>query len=200
VPVTDDADRAFLDELADQVEAWLEEGQSGSPELPLAPTTSFRRLLTYQLLSGERFARADGAAGGGHPGFVVRKVERRGGATGIVLCRAATPEAAAELQARQQQEARDAVHDAAGFAAVFDMMRASGKPAGAFWVLGGGIVARFPVGGAGLAGEVGVRLGPWTQGQPEPRSAAKPSAPLTPPQNPKPPSTPTPPSGPQPGV
>ncbi|GBF97539.1 poly(A)-specific ribonuclease, partial [Raphidocelis subcapitata] len=131
VAVTDAADAAFLAELASQVEAWLAEGQSGSPELALAPATAFRRLLTYQLLGGERFCKpAEGGGGGdGHRGFIVRKVERRGGAPALMLSRAATAEAAAELAERLQREAREAVVDAAGFAAVFDMMRASGKPA-----------------------------------------------------------------------
>jgi hypothetical protein len=173
VAVTDEDDRAFLEELAALVGAWLAEGPGGEPRLLLPPANGFRRLLTYQLLDGPRFIAAEGA----HRGFVVVKVgggglgsgralgrlwgakrpvhrlvcaltratpsagtailasrppqlEQRSGPPCIALLRAATPEAAAELERKMFEEQVEAVRDAAGFAAVFDLMRASGKPAG----------------------------------------------------------------------
>lgn len=64
------------------------------------------------------------------------QVEQRGRAPFIMLSRAATAEDAAALEQQQFDEQLAAVHDAAGFAAVFDLMRHSGKPSGGYMVEG----------------------------------------------------------------
>ena len=127
----------------------------------LPAASAWRRLLTYQTLQRGDPARFNGgggangaaaaaaAAGSGdeqqqqgqqqqgqqqaHRGFHLRKVDgaRGGGPPAIVLTRVATPEAAAALEARLYEERVAAVRDAAGFSAVFELMRDSGKPAGA---------------------------------------------------------------------
>ncbi|KIZ04038.1 hypothetical protein MNEG_3922 [Monoraphidium neglectum] len=74
-------------------------------------------------LAGPRFT-ADG-----HRGFIIRKVEQRNRAPTLVLIRAADAAAAAALERQQSEQQVAAVHEAAGFAAVFDLMRKSGKPA-----------------------------------------------------------------------
>ncbi len=58
------------------------------------------------------------------------QVEQRGNPY-LVLIRAQTPEAAAALERQQFEEQVAAARDAAGFSAVFELMRKSGKPAGA---------------------------------------------------------------------
>jgi hypothetical protein len=60
-----------------------------------------------------------------------RQVEQRGRAPALVLIRAPTPEAAVALERQRRDELVAAVHEAAGFSAVFELMRRSGKPAGA---------------------------------------------------------------------
>jgi hypothetical protein len=59
------------------------------------------------------------------------QVEQRNRAPTLVLIRAADAAAAAALERQQSEQQVAAVHEAAGFAAVFDLMRKSGKPAGA---------------------------------------------------------------------
>jgi hypothetical protein len=95
-------------------------GPAQPDRLVLAPVNSFRRLLAFQQLRSMR-----GPGGEAHPGFWVTKLPDD--ARCLVLVRASAAQAAA-LEAADRASRVAAIRDAAGFAAVFDAMRASGKP------------------------------------------------------------------------
>ncbi|KAF8069569.1 psi1 [Scenedesmus sp. PABB004] len=94
-------------------------GAAPGAELALPPLNSFKRLLAYQELRKPQFGVE------GHPGFWVKKTED---SRCLVLVRCSAAEAEA-FEAGARAARVTAIHDAAGFAAVFDAMRRSGKPA-----------------------------------------------------------------------
>eukprot|EP00879_Flechtneria_rotunda_P010761 GHRR01011244.1.p1 GENE.GHRR01011244.1~~GHRR01011244.1.p1 ORF type:complete len:413 (+),score=126.85 GHRR01011244.1:1149-2387(+) len=107
-----------MDDSSDEADAAMGQ-QWQSDELVLPPMNSYQRLLAYQELQKPQFG-VDG-----HPGFWVKKSSN---VRCLVLVRA-TAQQADQLEAEARAARVAAIHDAAGFAAVFDLMRRSGKPA-----------------------------------------------------------------------
>ncbi|KAF6265217.1 hypothetical protein COO60DRAFT_1035218 [Scenedesmus sp. NREL 46B-D3] len=96
-----------------------QEQQQQQQELALPPLNSYKRLLAFQELRKPQFGVE------GHPGFWVKRLPD---SRFLVLVRASAQQAEQhEAEARAARIA--AIHEAAGFAAVFDLMRRSNKPA-----------------------------------------------------------------------
>ncbi|KAL4459112.1 hypothetical protein ABPG75_013977 [Micractinium tetrahymenae] len=112
-------DVAFVQATVEAVKGWL---QGEEATLELAPGNPFQRLLQYQELRRPQFGAAD------PPGFYVEKVENEDKLAVLRLTRASALEVAA-WEAEQRRKRIDAIHEAAGFAAVFEAMRDCGKPA-----------------------------------------------------------------------
>ncbi|WIA30112.1 hypothetical protein OEZ86_000207 [Tetradesmus obliquus] len=96
-----------------------EQQQQQWQELALPPLNSYKRLLAYQELRKPQFGVE------GHPGFWVKRLPD---SRFLVLVRA-TAQQAEQLEAEARAARIAGIHDAAGFAAVFDLMRRSNKPA-----------------------------------------------------------------------
>lgn len=112
-------DIAYVQAVVAAATEWL---QGGEPQLELPPGNAYQRLLQYQELRRPQF-------GVQHPpGFYVEKVDQAEGFPVLRLTRASSAEVAA-WEADQRQKRIDAIHEAAGFAAVLEAMRDSGKPA-----------------------------------------------------------------------
>ncbi|PRW61321.1 poly(A)-specific ribonuclease PARN isoform X3 [Chlorella sorokiniana] len=114
VLVSKPEDVAFVGQLVAEVEAWR---QAEDPSLELPAVNAYQRLLQYQEL--RRLGNA--------PGFYVERAANGDGRPALRLIRA-SPEQAAAWEAEQRQKRIEAIHDAAGFAAVMEAMRDSGKP------------------------------------------------------------------------
>ncbi|EFN53567.1 hypothetical protein CHLNCDRAFT_136728 [Chlorella variabilis] len=111
-------DVAFVKDTVASVAEWL---QGEDLELVLPAVNSYQRLLQYQELRRPQFGVAD------PPGFY-RVAAEEGNGFQLRLTRAAPGEAEA-WEAEQRQKRVEAIHTAAGFAAVMEAMRDSGKPA-----------------------------------------------------------------------
>lgn len=119
VPVSEE-DKMMVADLKLMVRKWLHEEESS--ELYLNPVNSFQRALQYQELRKDQFGASDA------PGFYTEKVIVNAGRAFIKLVRASSEEVR-KREERLLEQRRKAVHDAAGFAAVMDMIRDSRKPA-----------------------------------------------------------------------
>ncbi|KXZ50071.1 hypothetical protein GPECTOR_18g5 [Gonium pectorale] len=120
-------DIAYVEGLLGQVRAWLE---GSEPHLDLPPVNRYLRLLAYQALARpESFGGPSGGGNGWHPGFHVRKMSDERGWTYVRLVRVASAAEAAELAKADRLAARAALAASAGFAAVWEAIRASGRPA-----------------------------------------------------------------------
>ncbi|GAB4813292.1 hypothetical protein N2152v2_000338 [Parachlorella kessleri] len=117
--ITKQEDVEFVERLVATVTAWL---QGGEPVLQLEAGNSYQRAVQYQQLRRDQF----GAPA--PPGFLVSKVLTDDGRQVLQLVWA-TPEEAAAHDEQQRQQRIDAINEAAGFTAVFEAMRDSGKPA-----------------------------------------------------------------------
>ncbi|KAL3134934.1 hypothetical protein ABBQ32_007896 [Trebouxia sp. C0010 RCD-2024] len=113
-----DDDKAFVQSLKEQVQAW---GQTQDGTLLLDGVNSYRRAIQYQQLE-----KLQQSSNGAH-GFYVQRVPGLQGAQ-LQLVRA-TPQEAQQYKEEERQARLQAIHDAAGFAVVFEMMRDSNKPA-----------------------------------------------------------------------
>lgn len=111
-------DKVFVKSLQEQVANWT---KSQEQTLLLEPSNAYRRAIQYQQL--EKLQTADR----GNQGFYVQRVSGMLGAQ-LQLVRA-TPEEAKQHEEEERQARLQAIHDAAGFTAVFEMMRDSNKPA-----------------------------------------------------------------------
>eukprot|EP00878_Enallax_costatus_P043500 GHUV01051504.1.p1 GENE.GHUV01051504.1~~GHUV01051504.1.p1 ORF type:complete len:320 (+),score=110.06 GHUV01051504.1:1070-2029(+) len=116
---TDDERMGTSADEADPVAVAAAQQEQQHAELELPMMNSYQRLLAYQELSKAQFGVE------GHPGFWMKKLPD---SRYIVLVRA-TPQQAEQFEAEARAARIRAIHDAAGFAAVFDLMRRSGKPA-----------------------------------------------------------------------
>ncbi|KAI3424112.1 hypothetical protein D9Q98_009473 [Chlorella vulgaris] len=115
-------DVAFVADIVAAVTQWM---QGDAPDLLLPPVNSYQRLLQYQELRRPQFGAAEA------PGFYVERVPNTAeGGSGfqLRLTRASAAEVEA-WEAGQRQKRIDGIHTAAGFAAVMEAMRDSGKPA-----------------------------------------------------------------------
>lgn len=121
VEVTKPEDVTFLAELKDKVLEWMSD-----PERPvtldLPAVNSYQRLLSYQALAENDFGVED------HPGFFVKRVSNGTSWPSLRLIRVPDMATATRLQQEDKEERIRAVHDAAGFARVFELMRESKKP------------------------------------------------------------------------
>ena len=123
VPTTE-VDKMMVADLVKDVRAWLADSDAGETLL-LSPVNSYQRALQYQELRKDQFG-CDPAT---FPGFYPEKVEIEGTNRAMIKLTRATGEEIARREREMAEARRQAVHDAAGFAAVLDAMRESGKPA-----------------------------------------------------------------------
>ena len=139
VPTTE-VDKMLVADLINDVRKWLASGgeRDGNGEeeenadgniapdtLLLSPVNSYQRALQYQELRKDQFG-CDPAV---FPGFYPEKVEIEGSNRAMIKLTRATGEEIARRERDMAEAKRQAVLDAAGFAAVLDAMRESGKPA-----------------------------------------------------------------------
>ncbi|KAK9818287.1 hypothetical protein WJX72_010105 [[Myrmecia] bisecta] len=116
-------DVEFVARLVAKVKEWV---LGDEPELLLDAVNGYQRAIQYQQLETHQFDVAD------PPGFFIKRedVATDSGRSAVALRLVrATPQEYLDHTRDQRQRKVDAIHRAAGFSTVFEMMRRSGKPA-----------------------------------------------------------------------
>lgn len=119
--VNKEEDIQLIANMTADIKQWLQsENQS---VLELDAVNSFQRALQYQTLrkAEELFNHPD------PPGFYIERIENESGRAALRLVKA-TSSQVAEWEEQQRAQKLDAIHAAAGFSKVFELLRASGKP------------------------------------------------------------------------